>query len=432
MKDKKWDLVALASIPVIMTLGNSMLIPILPQIERELKVSSFKVSMLITVYAVVAILLIPIAGYLSDRFGRKAVIIPSLIIAAAGGAVAGGAALMLNGSIAYWTILGGRLLQGIGAAGAFPIVIPLVGDMFDDEKQVSKSLGIIETSNTFGKVISPILGAALAVWLWYLPFMAIPVLCLLSLVLVIFLVKTPKKKEKPPTFSEFVSSVRSVLKEKGRWLYSLFAIGGICMFVIFGVLFYLSETLESEYQLKGVLKGLVLAIPLAALCLSSFLAGKWIGKSKVRMKWVGFTGLVILTGSLIVMGLWDNIYLVVGLFTLGSVGIGATLPCLDALITEGVDKAQRGTITALFSSMRFIGVSLGPPVVSLLIGTSHFILFIVIAATGAVGGLLTLFAVKPEKGKQPSSGEAPDKLEQNAETNHVPRRVPVRRKKSPF
>ncbi|PAD31999.1 MFS transporter [Paenibacillus sp. 7523-1] len=432
MKDKKWDLVALASIPVIMTLGNSMLIPILPQIERELKVSSFKVSMLITVYAVVAILLIPIAGYLSDRFGRKAVIIPSLIIAAAGGAVAGGAALMLNGSIAYWTILGGRLLQGIGAAGAFPIVIPLVGDMFDDEKQVSKSLGIIETSNTFGKVISPILGAALAVWLWYLPFMAIPVLCLLSLVLVIFLVKTPKKKEKPPTFSEFVSSVRSVLKEKGRWLYSLFAIGGICMFVIFGVLFYLSETLESEYQLKGVLKGLVLAIPLAALCLSSFLAGKWIGKSKVRMKWVGFTGLVILTGSLIIMGLWDNIYLVVGLFTLGSVGIGATLPCLDALITEGVDKAQRGTITALFSSMRFIGVSLGPPVVSLLIGTSHFILFIVIAATGAVGGLLTLFAVKPEKGKQPSSGGAPDKLEQNAETNHVPRRVPVRRKKSPF
>ena len=101
---------------------------------------------------------------------------------------------MLNGSIAYWTILGGRLLQGIGAAGAFPIVIPLVGDMFDDEKQVSKSLGIIETSNTFGKVISPILGAALAVWLWYLPFMAIPVLCLLSLVLVIFLVKRRRKR----------------------------------------------------------------------------------------------------------------------------------------------------------------------------------------------------------------------------------------------
>lgn len=132
-------------------------------------------------------------------------------------------------------------------------------------------------------------------------------------------------------------------------MYALFAIGGICMFVIFGVLYYLSETLESEFALKGVLKGLVLAIPLATLCLSSFLAGKWIGKNKTRMKWLGFAGLALLTVSLGVIGLFDNIYVVVGLFTLGSAGIGATLPCLDALITEGVDKKQRGTITALFS-----------------------------------------------------------------------------------
>lgn len=432
MSDKKWDLVALASIPVIMTLGNSMLIPILPQIERELKVSSFKVSMLITVYAVVAILLIPIAGYLSDRFGRKVVIIPSLIIAAVGGAVAGGAAWLMNGDAAYWVILGGRLLQGIGAAGAFPIVIPLVGDMFSDENEVSKSLGIIETSNTFGKVLSPILGAALAVWLWYLPFMAIPVLCLISLLLVIFLVKTPKKKEKPPTFSEFIASIRTVLKEKGRWLYALFAIGGICMFVIFGVLFYLSETLESEFKLKGVLKGLVLAIPLAALCLASFLAGKWIGKSKTRMKWTGFSGLVILTASLVIMGLWDNIYAVVGLFTLGSAGIGATLPCLDALITEGVEKEQRGTITALFSSMRFIGVSLGPPVVSLLIGRAHILLFGIIAATGAIGGLLTLFAVKPEKNNTEAEASAhEDEEEENV--NESGRVLPkLGKRRSPF
>ncbi|MCK6074138.1 MFS transporter [Paenibacillus silvae] len=434
MSDKKWDLVALASIPVIMTLGNSMLIPILPQIERELKVSSFKVSMLITVYAVVAILLIPLAGYLSDRFGRKVVIIPSLIIAAVGGGGAGAAAWMMEGDIAYWTILAGRFLQGIGAAGAFPIVIPLVGDMFKDEDQVSKSLGIIETSNTFGKVLSPILGAALAVWLWYSPFLAIPVLCLISLLLVIFLVKTPKRSEKPPTFSEFIASIRGVLKQKGRWLYALFAIGGICMFLLFGVLYYLSETLESEFALKGVVKGLVLAIPLAALCLASFFAGKWIGKNKSKMKWLGFTGLALVTVSLGIIGMFDNIYVVVGLFTLGSVGIGAALPCLDTLITEGVHKKQRGTITALFSSMRFIGVSLGPPVVSLLIGANHFLLFGILAASGAVGALLTLLAVKPDKGGQ-SSSEGDSKQqhqhEQENETNPA-YRVPLRRKKSPF
>lgn len=117
MENKKWDLVALASIPLIMTLGNSMLIPILPQISKVLGISSFKVSMLITVYAVVAILLIPIAGYLSDRYGRKKIIIPSLIIAALGGAVSAVAAWLLSGTGAYYVILAGRFLQGIGAAG---------------------------------------------------------------------------------------------------------------------------------------------------------------------------------------------------------------------------------------------------------------------------------------------------------------------------
>lgn len=71
MKDKKWDLMALASIPLIMTLGNSMLIPVLPQISRELQISSFQVSLLITLYGLMAILMIPVAGYLSDRYGRK-------------------------------------------------------------------------------------------------------------------------------------------------------------------------------------------------------------------------------------------------------------------------------------------------------------------------------------------------------------------------
>lgn len=71
MKERKWDLLALASIPLIMTLGNSMLLPILPQISKELGISSFQVSMLITVYGLMAIVMIPIAGYLSDAYGRK-------------------------------------------------------------------------------------------------------------------------------------------------------------------------------------------------------------------------------------------------------------------------------------------------------------------------------------------------------------------------
>src|SRR5690625_2546059 len=125
-QEKRWIIISLASIPLIMTLGNSMLIPILPLLEKELDISKLQTSYIITVYSVVAIFLIPVAGFLSDRYGRKKVIIPSLIITGIGGLIAGWASWKMDNP--YVFILIGRVLQGIGASGAMPIVLPLVGD----------------------------------------------------------------------------------------------------------------------------------------------------------------------------------------------------------------------------------------------------------------------------------------------------------------
>ena len=156
-----WCIISLASIPLIMTLGNSMLIPVLPIMEDKVGISSFQSSMIITSYSVAAIFLIPVAGYLSDRFGRKMVILPSLIFALIGGLIAGFASWKMEDP--YTWIIIGRVLQGVGASGAMPIILPLVGDLYkDDDEKTSSCLGIIETSNTFGKVLSPILGSALA------------------------------------------------------------------------------------------------------------------------------------------------------------------------------------------------------------------------------------------------------------------------------
>jgi ACDE family multidrug resistance protein len=395
---KKWDLLSIASIPLTMTLANSMLIPILPTMQKELEISSFQASLIITAYAAVAILFIPLAGYLSDRFSRKTIILPGLILVSIAGIGAGLAALWLDH--AYPWILAARLVQGLGSAGCFPVVLPLVGDLFKRDEDVSSGLGLVETANTFGKVLSPIMGSVLAIWTWYIPFFAIPVFSMLSFFLVIFLVKSPAKEEKTnkTSFKKFFKSIVSVMRLKGRWLYGIFAIGGISMFIIFGSLFYLSETLELR-GVKPIIKGLVLAIPLACLCLLSFFSGKWIGQNKVMMKWTSFIGLIMTAAALFILGFInrDQTWWIVTMLAAASAGIGAALPSLDALITEGIDKKQRGTVTSLYSSMRFIGVAAGPPISALLMRGTMSTLFLVVAFTGLAAALITLFTIRPKK-----------------------------------
>ncbi|MGK9265908.1 bacillibactin exporter BcbE [Bacillus inaquosorum] len=393
------NIIALSSVPLVMTLGNSMLIPVLPMMEKKLSVTSFQVSLIITVYSVVAIICIPIAGYLSDRFGRKKILLPCLLIAGLGGVVAAFASTYMKNP--YAMILAGRVLQGIGSAGAAPIVMPFIGDLFEgDDEKVSAGLGDIETANTSGKVLSPILGALLASWYWFVPFWFIPFFCLISFLLVLFLVSKPEEDEDAPAVSEFVKSVRKIFKQDGRWLYTVFIIGCVIMFLLFGVLFYLSDTLENKYAIDGVAKGGLLAIPLLFLSTSSFIAGKKIGKDKGRMKFCVVTGMVMLTLSFIALWWNHSFYFLFAFLSFGGIGIGMALPALDALITEGIESEQCGTISSFYNSMRFIGVALGPPVFAALMSNASWLIFILSAFCSIVSLFLVLFTVDAKKSEE--------------------------------
>jgi ACDE family multidrug resistance protein len=288
-----------------MTLGNSMLIPVLPIFEEKVGISSFQSSMVITSYSVASIFLIPIAGYLSDRFGRKMVILPSLILALIGGLIAGYASWKMENP--YTWIIIGRVLQGIGASGASPIILPLVGDLYkDDDEKTSSCLGIIETSNTFGKVLSPILGSLFAAFIWFLPFFSISFFSLISIVLVFFFIKVPKEKEEPKKFKDFWHDTKKIFKQEGKWLYTVFLIGVFVMLVLFGVLFFLSDNLEKIHDLHGIKKGLVIAIPLFFLCVSSYVAGKKIKGELPIMKKIIMISLAVLSISLVFVGFTKN------------------------------------------------------------------------------------------------------------------------------
>lgn len=384
-----WCTVSMASIPLIMTLGNSMLIPVLPILEEKVGITSFQSSMIITSYSVAAIFLIPVAGYLSDRFGRKMVILPSLIFALIGGLIAGFASWKMGDP--YTMIIVGRILQGVGAAGAMPIILPLVGDLYqDDDEKMSSCLGIIETSNTFGKVLSPILGSVFAAILWFLPFFSISALSLISFALIFFFVKVPKEKDDPVKFKQFVSNTKKVFKVEGKWLYTVFLNGVLVMLILFSMLFFLSENLEKVHDIKGIKKGFVLAIPLLLLCISSFISGRKIKGDLKTIKKVMIICLIAMSVSVIFVGFTSKkLILLLVVTSIVGIAIGALLPALDAIITENIKKELRGTVSSFYSSARFIGVAAGPPIMSLAMKNFLNVSYI----TAGVLGFILMFIV---------------------------------------
>jgi len=360
----KWCVVSIASIPLIMTLGNSMLIPVLPVMEKELSISSTQSGMLITCYSISSIFLIPIAGYLSDKYGRKSIILPSLMIVLLGGLICGLAAWKMSNP--YGVLVLGRVLQGIGASGAFPIVLPLVGDLYKNDDEASATLGVVETSNTFGKVISPIVGAALAAVVWFMPFFLISLFSLISFLFVLFCVKE-KKKAKSVRLKKFIENTKRIFRDEGKWLYTLFIVGGYVMLVLFTMQVFLSNHLETQFDMKGIKKGFVLAIPLLLLCIASLTSGKLIKGNKMTMKKVIMMGLLLQAAALLLFKEYKSILLLLLVLSTLGIAIGMVLPCLDSLITENVEKSQRGLISSFFSSARFIGVAVGPPIATIFV-----------------------------------------------------------------
>ena len=391
---KTSDLLALTTVPLIMVLGNSMLIPVLPQMKAALDITPFQVSLTITLFSLSAGLIIPLAGFLSDRISRKAVIIPAILLYGGGGLLAGMAAVWIDKP--YPWIIVGRTLQGLGAAGTAPIAMALLGDLFKGAAQ-SRALGLSESANGMGKVISPIAGSLLGLIAWWAPLFAFPVLCAISAFMIWRMVQEPEPKEQPPTVREYARALGTIFRREGRWLFSAFFAGSSCLFVLFGILFYLSDCLETKYRIDGVLKGGILAIPLLGMVITAYITGTVIKKKGRLMKWLIVGGLLTLAASLAAAIVFKNRVLFIALITAGAIGTGAVLPCLNSFITGAVRKAERGMITSIYGSVRFLGVAVGPPVFSWLMDISRTVMLASVAGLVTFAALLALWLIHPTK-----------------------------------
>lgn len=395
LKNKPITLATLSAVPFIMVLGNSMLIPVLPQMKQALNISQFKVSLAITLFSIPAGLTIPLAGFFSDRTNRKLIIAIALTVYGLGGLLAGTAAVVLKEQ-AYYLIMAGRIFQGIGAAGTAPIAIALGGDIFTSSER-SKVLGLLEAANGLGKVTSPILGSLVGLLVWWGVFFLFPILCVPVVLGILFLVQGPKSNTEPKPFRQYSEAVRSIFRNKGISLATAFLAGSTVLFILFGVLFYLSDYLETKYKIEGVLKGIIIAVPVLAMALTSYLTGVVTQKKPGILKLLVVWGLIIQAASLAIVPFFqDSAYILLGALIFAGIGTGAVLPCLNTLITGSCQIDERGMITALYGGVRFFGVAGGPPLFGYLMDKSILLTFIAPAVLGGSVGLLNLFLLKQQ------------------------------------
>jgi MFS family permease len=158
-------LVILSSIATMAMYAETMLIPAIPDVIRDFQVSYGMSSWILTAYLVTGAVTTPIAGKLSDIYGKKKVLLIIMIIYAAGVFIGGFATNI-------YFLLSIRAIQGIGMS-MFPIAFGIIRDQFPREK-ISIGQGVISSMFAAGAAIGLSIGAFIVQFFgWHATFITI-------------------------------------------------------------------------------------------------------------------------------------------------------------------------------------------------------------------------------------------------------------------
>lgn len=164
---------------VIMLMGFGMVIPIMPFYIESLGASGTTLGALMAIFSIMQFLFSPIWGSLSDRYGRKKLLLL--------GTFGNGLSMLLFGlSTQVWMLFASRALAGILSAATMPTAMAYISDS-SDKKSRGGGMGIIGAAMGVGMVIGPGLGGWLGEANLSLPFFVAFGLSIASLALILIL-----------------------------------------------------------------------------------------------------------------------------------------------------------------------------------------------------------------------------------------------------
>lgn len=142
-------------------LDLSVLSPALPAIGRALRVQTSDLAWIFTVYLLVTVISIALAGTFADRYGRRPVYLTCIALFAAGSVLAIAAP-------SYGIFLVARAIQALGAGGIFPVATAAIGDTVEPQRR-GAALGMLAATWGLAAVVGPGLGGLIThyiSWRW--------------------------------------------------------------------------------------------------------------------------------------------------------------------------------------------------------------------------------------------------------------------------
>ena len=338
---------------VLDAVGIGLIFPILPSLLQEVTHTDNVVAyigIMTALYAIMQFIFAPVLGSLSDRLGRR----PVLLISLAGAAIN---YLFLAFAPSLWMLLLGRAIAGLTSANV-SVASAYITDISPEDKR-ARRFGLFNAMFGIGFIIGPILGGALGdTWL-RLPFIAAAALNGCNLVLAFFVLP----ESRAPTREKIDLAALNPLRPL-RWAFSVKKLQP----VIF-IFFIFSATGEAygtcwalwgndSFQWNGLWIGLSLGtFGICQALAQAFLPGpsvKLLGEQAAILTGVACACIALVAMAFATEG-W-MIFAIMPVFALGGIGV----PALQSLATRQVDASQQGQFQGVLASALSLASIIGP------------------------------------------------------------------------
>lgn len=341
-------------VTLISVMEVSCIAPVLPKIAEALSITAGRANLLIVVFTLPGIVLSPFFGIAADRFGRKNVLVPALLIFGICGTTAG---FVRNFSL----LLVLRFFQGAGAASLGSINQTIIGDIFPGKERVT-AMGYNSSILSIGTMLYPSIGGAIAMIGWHYPFflasMAFPV----SLLVIFGLnYKEPVGNGK---IREYLSKSFRLVKKKD--ILSLYA-GTLAAFVLlYGILLaFFPFYMKNHFHASSLVIGLAMSTSSIGTIIGSFNLGRLAGMFSSKKLLV--TAYFIYPVSLALAYFMNHILLfIIPVFIYGFAN-GILIPNIQTQISILAPDEYRGAFMSINSSVLRLGQTIGPLISGLII-----------------------------------------------------------------